>query len=146
MHEIQYTTKLSSVIYGSLKVPPRWRGNSSSSRPFLFREGKKATSYVPLTRFFGVKKTRRRDPASRQLDFLGLRRQKAEFLDLVKSRKAIGRVYLAVSDPRSRVDEMPDLVFLPSWTQEAKLTRCRSRPLVFLDPRSRVDEMPDIVF
>ena len=111
--------------YGSLKVPPRWRENSSSSRHFSVREGQKATSYVSRllvfrgprrregeirhlvnstswvqkgektrsdissTQLLGSKKTRRRDPASRQLDFLGPRRWEAEFLDLVKSNSCV---------------------------------------------------------
>ena len=70
----------------------------------------------------------------------------------------------AFLDARSRVDEMPDLVLSPSWTQEVELTRCwispsrllrpkkssrrdaGSRLLAFLDPRIRLDEMTDLSF
>ena len=89
------------------------------------------------SRLLGPKKSSLRDARSRLLVFL---------------------------DPRSRVDEMQDLAFSPSWTQEVELTRCRissshllgpkrlslrdarSRLLVFLDQRSRGDEMPDLAF
>ena len=53
---------------------------------------------------------------------------------------------LVFLEPRSRGDEMPNLAFLSSWTQEVELTRCRISPSVFLDPRSRGDEMPDLAF
>ena len=80
------------------------------------------------------------------------------------SWRAAGSRLLVFLDPRSRVNEMPDLVFLPFWTQEVELTRCRisssrllgrrksswrdtgSLLLAFLNPRSRVDEMPDLAF
>ena len=43
------------------------------------------TSSVSLTRLLGSKKTRRRDPASRQLDFLGQRRREGKIRHLVNS-------------------------------------------------------------
>ena len=102
-----------------------------------------------------VELTRCRISSSRLLHVLGPR--KPSWQD-ARSRLP------AFLDPRSRVDEMPDLVFLSSLTQKVELTRCRispsrllgpttsywrdarSRLLPFLDPRSRVDEMPDLAF
>ena len=119
------------------------------------------TQEVELTRcrissscLLGPKKSSWRDAGSR---LLGPKR--SSWLDA-------GALLLTFLHPRSRVDEMPDLVFSSSWTQEVELTRCRispsrflgpkkssswrdgtSRLLVFLDPRSRrVDEIPHLAF
>ena len=73
--------------------------------------------------------------------------------------------FLVFLDTRSRGDEMPDLTFLSSWTQEVKCQtsipeRQKSSywtqevelefppppPSCAMDTRSRGDEMPDLTF
>ena len=127
-------------------------------------------------------KSNRREARSRLLAFLDQRSRVDEMLDLPShfsstqeveltrcrispshllgpkksSWRDAGSHLLVFLDPRSWVNEMLDLAFLSSWTQEVELTRCRispsrlpgpkmsswrdagSRLLVFLGPRSRV--------
>ena len=145
---------------------------------------------ISPSRLLGTKRSSWRDAGSRLLAFLDPRSRVDEVPDLSFSpswnqeveltrcrispsrplgpRKSswrdAGSLFLAFLEPRSRVDEMPDLSFLPSWNPEVELTRCRispsrllgtkksswrdagSRLLSFVDPRSRVDEMPDLSF
>ena len=108
------------------------------------QEDKKVRSGISSTRLLGSKKTRRRDPASRHLDFLGPRRQEGEIRHLVnstswvqedkKARSGISSPRLLGSKktgrrdpasrqldflgPRRREDEIRHLVTSTSWVQE----------------------------
>ena len=54
--------------------------------------------------------------------------------------------FLVFLEPRSRGDEMPDLTFLSSWTQEVEVTKCRISPSCLLGHKKSSDEMPDLTF
>ena len=118
------------------------------------QEDRKARSGISSTRLLGSKKTRRRDPASRHLDFLGPRRQEGEIRHLVnstswvqedkKARSGISSPRLLGSKktrrrdpasrqldflgPRRQEGEIRHLVNSTSWVQEDK--KARSRHLV----------------
>ena len=94
--------------------------------------GSKARSNISSTRVLGSKKTRRRDPTSRQLDFLGPRRREGEIRHLVNSTSWVQEVEKARSDISS------------TRLLGSKKTRRRdptSRQLDFLGPRRREGEI-----
>ena len=153
------------------------------------QEGKKERTGISSTRLLGSKKTRRQNPASRQLDFLGPRRREDGFRQLVnstswvqedeKARSGISSTRLLGSKktkrrdptsrqldflgPRRREGEIRHLVNSISWAQEgkkertgisstrllgSKKTRRRnpaSRQLDFLGPSRREDEIRHLV-
>ena len=103
----------------------------------LFQEDEKARSGISPTRLFGSKKARWRDPASRQLDFLGPRRREGEIRHQVNSTswfqgKARSR------DPASRQHDFPG-------SKKARRRDPASHQLDFLGPRRREREIRHLV-
>ena len=128
-------------------MPPRWRDNSSSSRRFLVREGQKATSYVSLTRLLWSKKTRRQDPTSRQLGFLGPRKREGEIRHLVNSTSWVQedeKAWSGISStrlPGSKETRRWDPVSFSSTrllgSKKARRRDPASRQVDFLGPKRR---------
>ena len=138
------------------------------------QEDKKARSGISSTRLPGYKKTRRRDPASSQLDFLGPRRREDEKARSdISSTRLLGSKKTRRRDPASRQldflgtkkqeGEIRHLVNSTSWVQDdekarsgissARLLGCKktrrrdpaSRQLDFLGTRRREGEIRHLV-
>ena len=135
------------------------------------QEDEETRSSISSTRILGSRKTRRRDPTSRQLDFLGPRRRRDEIQHFVNStywiqedeetRSSISSTPLHGSKktkrrdpafrqldflgPRRRRDEIQHFVNSTSLVQEDEETRSSIRQLDFLGPRRRRDEIRHFV-
>ena len=145
------------------------RSGISSTRLLGSKKTRKVRSGISSTRLLESKKKRRLDPASRQLDFLGPRRQEGEIRHLVTStswvqedRKARSGISSFLS-PRRQEGEIRHLVTSTSWVQEDRKARTgissnrllesnkmrrrdpASRQLDFLTPRRQEGEIRHLV-
>ena len=125
-----------------------------NSTPWVSAE-EKARSGISPTRLPGSKKTRKRDPASRQLDFLGAKRREGEIRHFVNSTSWVQKdekTRSGISSTRllGLVQEDEKARFGISSTRPlgCKKTRRRdpaSRQLDFLGPTRREDEIRQLV-